>query len=1073
MMDFFRHRASIRGLLIVLCMVLSFVLPVGAADISGLDAVAVTNGTENASAGTITGSHSSSTSDTKSTSKTMTLTGDSASLGSAVGTLSFKVKYTMSAPNVWSGTDGKASISASSGVEESSVTATSGSGDANVTVENWKAGSTWTFTMTASSSKGILSSHQAATVNVTISEIAFEEYRQEGVTFIGVEQPYTVSYYADAETATLSTQTVPAGSTGTEITAALTRGLFITAEDYYYCTAVQADRSGTNIDLSMSKGIFLPQNGDKITPTFVQDWDKDGVAPFLVNGDNCWNWAHALAAVGSSGTIVQNEDYTFTESSCTIPSGVTLLLPYSASDTTIGSSTTTVDGKSNSTMKHANIKLICAANEGTDVVRNGLFLPNVDVTYTLTVPNGTTLNVDSGGRLVIGGTIAAGNRSTAGISCAPTGAHSNLQLEGTLNVSGVVSACGYILGGGQVNVNSGGAVYQPFTIMDFTNGPYTIRARDDGTWPFYRYAMTNIQSDMRMVKGATMLGYVDLYTAAINLLIINVDNRHNVTEFDLISSTGLVRLNDGATLDISYSPNIHANDTDTNHRDLGMYHRIGKTTMAFNGGTTFASTSVTIELQGTKYPLNTTGDHFVIPYNYDVVLNSGTFTVANKLKLLPGATMTVNSGATVQVPNGSSLAVMSGLRDHRVYAATSDTGSWYNEHYPSTAVLQAEPFKSNGAGNLIINGGTLQVDKGASFGGVVQTTGTGSVIMNGSNQTEVKVGVSNESSVLTGDLTGRSVYKLYAQVFTGSSGTTPVTMQSGQVFYAADAKEYTIKDYTYNVYTSSTSNTATELTQSLNSTVKGTWAQAVAKLKDTNGAYMKDTSGNEIFLPLVKALDAYQNSSGVSYIEMVDDSTDATSLSASSCIDLNGHNVSNVTVTAATEFMDLTTNGYTAAGGQLTVTSGAKNIAPVTEYTLGNTGTRYYVKVYDKTSGIYTFPRVAVSVTGMQYIIDGDSKYLVFQSQFRGPVNPVDMGFEVNGVTSWHNQTDGIIDVDFTDESKASYGISITGTDPIAVRALLGYGAYTDTYADIAQSKQISNILDLLKNVSSLKEAES
>lgn len=518
--------------------------------------------------------------------------------------------------------------------------------------------------------------------------------------------------------------------------------------------------------------------------------------------------------IASTKWVTENKGYTVAE-------GVTFLVPYSADDYSIGTETKTIDGKSNSILKNANIKLICAANEGTDVVRKGLFLSDVDVTYTLTIPSAITINVENGGKFVIGGTIVAGNRSTAGISCATSGLHSNVQLEGTLNVEGILSVCGYILGGGQVNINAGGTVYQPFTIMDFTNGPYTIRAKEDGTWPFYRYAMTNIQSDMRMVSGASMKGYVDLYTGALDIVIFKVDNRHNVTEFDLISSTGLVRLNEGASLDISYDPTCYANDTDSNHRDLGMYHRIGKTTMTFTGGMTFGSVQLTIELQGTKYPLSTDQDHFVIPYNYDIVLNEGTYTVANMLKLLPGANMIVNSKALVQVVSGSSLGIMSGLRDHRVYAATSETENWYNEHYPSTAVLQAPPFNGNGTGNLVLNGGTLQVDSQASFGGLVQTTGTGTLIMNGNSSVTARVGVLNEKNSLTGDLTGRGLYTLTAQVY-GQHGER-INITNGQKFHAVDNTARLYESYSYVVYTSSTSNTTTDMTQTLDATVIGTW----------------------------------------------------------------------------------------------------------------------------------------------------------------------------------------------------------------------------------------------------------
>jgi len=251
----------------------------------------------------------------------------------------------------------------------------------------------------------------------------------------------------------------------------------------------------------------------------------------------------------------------------------------------------------------------------------------------------------------------------------------------------------------------------------------------------------------------------------------------------------------------------------------------------------------------------------------------------------------------------------------------------------------------------------------------------------------------------------------------------------------------------------------------------------------SNGAEVAHIIGKRAYATLQDAVNAWITGD---CIQLLTDSDKKTEIDKAVLIDLSGFDVSNVEIAEpGVVFMDSTTNGYTAAGGTLTVTDGEEYISLVTSYDIDGVPKegedtmippKHYVKVLNDDKS-YSFRRVGIGVTGMQYIVDGTNKYLVFQAKFRGPTdqtksqtNPADIGFMFNGASSWHNR-DSESSTTFSDGSVASYGVKIPAdAETLTIRALLGYGTYDsedETYAGVAASKLISNILNLLKDESS------
>lgn len=552
---------------------------------------------------------------------------------------------------------------------------------------------------------------------------------------------------------------------------------------------------------------------------------KPDQAPYYMVGNTVYTdftSANTAAANGSDKVIVVISDGTLSNGTYNIDSGTTLLVPYSPGNTKIESTTSTIDGSQNSTFEYANKELKSGATHGNDAVKN-ILLPNEDVTYTLTISSDATVNVTSGGKFIIGGIIAAGHESTIGVCSGTAGAHSNIQLKGTLNVSGILSCCGYILGSGTVNVTETGTIYQPFILMDHRSGQYAVVSNNDKIFPFNRYAMLNIQSDIHMVTGAQMKGYVTIYTSRIDK-IITIPERHNVSTIGIIgSSDSLIELGNG-TLDISYNPNRYANDAI--HEATGLYSRVGTTTLDFDGEAFLGAFSLTINVTGSNYDLSSANDYLPVPYNYIINLNKGTFYIAKDMKLMPGARMTVASDATLNVNKG--FAIMTGFRDHSTVAATADENTWPNYHYPSSGVIQAAPLNGSGAADFFINGGTVNVANTGTLVGIAQTNGSGTIVMNGTNTLKLKIGDENATKIMglmDTTICGRTVYEMKAELFMNGKR---IDLESGKTYYGVDSGTNTIPSYSYSLYSQYNDNSKIDnkTVNNFNAKVVGSWCTA-------------------------------------------------------------------------------------------------------------------------------------------------------------------------------------------------------------------------------------------------------
>lgn len=302
------------------------------------------------------------------------------------------------------------------------------------------------------------------------------------------------------------------------------------------------------------------------------------------------------------------------------------------------------------------------------------------------------LTVDSGVTLTVNGTLRLGavmGKVKIGYQGHNNGAYGGVVNEGMIAVNGTLDSWGLITGSGTVTAVGGGTVYEPFIVCDFAGGNNLKNLYQANAAPFKRYAMQNIQCTLRLDSGSTLYGRGCLYG----------DSSYNEVEIPIIASSGLFQLADGASITRTYDPD----------RQVSAFPDIGRENWTVSGGMTFGA----LEMNVLGVQISTSACGFPLPYNLSMTLTNGSYNIPNHLRVMPGAALTVGRKATLTVDG--SLYVLDGLMQ----------GSMSGVRYASTEQLKNSGFSA--CGELTVDGGKLSVSSGASFGGVVQSTGSGSI----------------------------------------------------------------------------------------------------------------------------------------------------------------------------------------------------------------------------------------------------------------------------------------------------------------------------------------------------------
>ncbi len=240
---------------------------------------------------------------------------------------------------------------------------------------------------------------------------------------------------------------------------------------------------------------------------------------------------------------------------------------------------------------------------------------------TLTVPNDMNLEVD--GTLLVAGNQQGSVPRTGFL----TGDYGAIDLEGSLVVNGSLYARGEVYGAGTVTASSGGKVYQRFQIADWRGGNGSLNAYTNGDFPFNLYDLGGISTQAVYQNGASMYG----------LAYINAFSSDNYTTVPYMGEGGIINF-------LSDSGSV-------------VFDKNGdRTAITVDAEITTGELSVSMNVAGNTYTVNSEGLDCPFGYLTDVVVKSGaSVTIDNLLKVLPGCTIQLEDGANLTIAENKAL----------------------------------------------------------------------------------------------------------------------------------------------------------------------------------------------------------------------------------------------------------------------------------------------------------------------------------------------------------------------------------------------------------------------------------
>ena len=436
-----------------------------------------------------------------------------------------------------------------------------------------------------------------------------------------------------------------------------------------------------------------PANDMSIQAVFAKN------AWFLVNG-NCLygdlTEAISVAEAGTNKTVVLYNNGTLPAGNYTIPAGITLLVPYNASNTLCTTTPSTTD----------------ASYEKPTAYR------------TLTMAEGANLVVN--GVLSVSGTMHTGTpypgatRGPLGFVNMATG--SNI----TVNNGGKLYCWGYITGTGSVTVENGATVYENFQAAGFKGGDNTSKLASNtyGVFPFTNYYIQNIEVPMTIKAGAIENGYM-----AVNITLAGI----NGAEVPFIGPNGMFNINSGYIV-----------------KDLE--ESTGRLVIDVCGGVDMKNLSITMKVSLLG---NTTIDSskFFLPVTNNLtvrVKNGGSVIISQDLNILPGAQLYIEQGSDITLSTGKSVVFYDQDEWKLGNFAYLDTKYYPVKYSPSSTVYTVAQYQTDKGDAFAYVEGTLDASAGyvytSSGGAAITATEGAKVILKAGTRTtnyEVHMGGSD------------------------------------------------------------------------------------------------------------------------------------------------------------------------------------------------------------------------------------------------------------------------------------------------------------------------------------------
>ncbi|MBR0296267.1 MAG: InlB B-repeat-containing protein [Paludibacteraceae bacterium] len=385
------------------------------------------------------------------------------------------------------------------------------------------------------------------------------------------------------------------------------------------------------------------------------------------------NAANTAAVDGSNKTIVCTRDGVLPPGNYTISSGVSLLIPYSTSETV------------QTTPAVVTTAVALSANR------------------TLTFTDGA--NVVCNGEICVGGQImsAGGGKPSA----YPTGACGVIDMSKgghiELNNKAVLYAWGFVKGQdmdqgnntlevGTITANSGAVVWEDFAVGDWRGGSACLTIWNNrSSWkffPFQSYTVQNVEVPTTYKYGSTLSNYTNVYgnesTNAGKFAIIGKEN----TLFLLKDSKSLVRK--------WYDPTT----------DLVCYEMSGTTQL----------NALNVDVDITT--VNSSEYNLPLSSSMHIILTNCTTTISKPMVMQAGAVVEVKADASLTLSNN-------------VYLFDKDQWGMYcyKKYFYSMTILSIHKDRGTGTSNVGLDDAKLIVDGTLNVTGKLYSTTSGADVM--------------------------------------------------------------------------------------------------------------------------------------------------------------------------------------------------------------------------------------------------------------------------------------------------------------------------------------------------------
>lgn len=457
---------------------------------------------------------------------------------------------------------------------------------------------------------------------------------------------------------------------------------------------------------------------------------------------------------------------------CIILSGDTLILAYEFSTTT---KTYMWDGrKSGSTFTTGN-----STNTFADANVDNM---NKYLKSTIEIAPSCSLTVE--GTLNIGGILG---HESIGLSGFTSGNYTQFVLNqdsqiimnsnSTLNCLGYIKTTNNIIYNESITpliLNSSSTIYAPFVIYDYRGGSSTVGAYNNSghsIFPFNVFDLPNVQVYTKILSGAKVYGYVDIYTSQVTKEVTKwgmtakatIKARHNNATFNIINTTSaLLNLTSGYILYKYQSSFASQNNIDYDKYGYTINNTTnGITTLSIYGNINFGNIKFSIDMfdeiewSGNKLAIaaakavlkqldasfDTATIKFPICWKYRINYESGTFNVNNHIKLLTGTSLIIKNNASIVLNSKSTFISYSKFNDD----------SSISPRYPSkdAAILQ-------------ING-TLDSNNGSIAGFITTNNSIGNLKLSNINS----LSISSDEGTGGWGISGLSITYSFKQITDG------------------------------------------------------------------------------------------------------------------------------------------------------------------------------------------------------------------------------------------------------------------------------------------------------------------